>query len=58
MKNRQIIGIFPLLAAAFIRGRAFVAQRVGMARIGPLTFQVPPEPAGGADRLPNPDKSA
>lgn len=38
MKNRRIIANFMLLMTATIWGLAFVAQRVGMEYIGPLTF--------------------
>ena len=38
MKNKQLLGNFILLLTAFIWGTAFVAQRVGMELIEPITF--------------------
>ena len=38
MKNKKMIGNLMLILTAMIWGSAFVAQRVGMDDIGPLTF--------------------
>ena len=38
MKNKKILGNFLLALTAFIWGTAFVAQRVGMEKIEPVTF--------------------
>lgn len=38
MKNRKLLGNLLLLLTAMIWGTAFVAQRVGMDSIEPITF--------------------
>lgn len=38
-RNQKLTGIFSLLLATVIWGFAFIAQSVGMERIGPFTFQ-------------------
>lgn len=38
-RNQKLTGIFSLLFATVIWGFAFIAQSVGMERIGPFTFQ-------------------
>ena len=37
--KKQLSGIFALLGATVIWGSAFIAQSVGMDKLGPFTFQ-------------------